>query len=455
MWASTAVLLADLGSSIPHITFDMVALSLPVPFDIDNKAYQESMIFLAILPFINLIFVMVVLMIFYCCVDFSSRNDGEKRTCCNVSSWFYMISELVVFLFSLVALYGIIMICFPAINAINESADNIIPAEIQANHIPETVQSIKSQFAAKVDLINSISSKDSVFAAAAEEFRSAGLDDSVLMIENNSFERIIGQARTATTVTLYTSIGLFSLYGLVALLSKAGICFKSKKMLIAITCISFFAMVLCYLSLTIQIPIAVAVSDYCKSPEESQENLIPMPVCDSERELEKIDDVLKQLGIIQKGISNHPDIDSDTILIALKNDLTTVIGFGDSVKLMLNCDVVNEEYEKITASLCTDPMQPFIVGWWMLLLSSMIISVFIVIALLIAPCAWRYYDHEYDHDSPYDKDGEDIPLYRPTTFQQPSYPPTRHDGHLTLPSYLCHSSDDLILDRPPNYAPFS
>ena len=48
-------------------------------------------------------------------------------------------------------------------------------------------------------------------------------------------------------------------------------------MLIGVTCVSFFAMVLCYLSLTIQLPAAVAFSDYCKSPEDSQYSIVKMP----------------------------------------------------------------------------------------------------------------------------------------------------------------------------------
>ena len=48
-------------------------------------------------------------------------------------------------------------------------------------------------------------------------------------------------------------------------------------MLIGVTCVSFFAMVLCYLSLTVQLPAAVAFSDYCKSPEDSQYSIVKMP----------------------------------------------------------------------------------------------------------------------------------------------------------------------------------
>jgi hypothetical protein len=72
----------------------MKSLVLPQPFQPDEQEYQESMIFLAVLPFVYLIFVMVLLMIFYCCVDFTTSHDGDqKKSCCNWSASFYTVSR--------------------------------------------------------------------------------------------------------------------------------------------------------------------------------------------------------------------------------------------------------------------------------------------------------------------------------------------------------------------------
>ena len=72
----------------------MKSLVLPQPFQPDEQEYQESMIFLAVLPFVYLIFVMVLLMIFYCCVDFTTSHEGDhKKSCCNWSASFYTVSR--------------------------------------------------------------------------------------------------------------------------------------------------------------------------------------------------------------------------------------------------------------------------------------------------------------------------------------------------------------------------
>ena len=48
-------------------------------------------------------------------------------------------------------------------------------------------------------------------------------------------------------------------------------------MLIGMTCISFFTLVLCDLSLSVQLSVGVALSDYCEQPDQAQENFIQMP----------------------------------------------------------------------------------------------------------------------------------------------------------------------------------
>ena len=48
-------------------------------------------------------------------------------------------------------------------------------------------------------------------------------------------------------------------------------------MLIGMTCITFFTLVLCDLSLSVQLSVGVALSDFCMDPEKAQENIIQMP----------------------------------------------------------------------------------------------------------------------------------------------------------------------------------
>ena len=48
-------------------------------------------------------------------------------------------------------------------------------------------------------------------------------------------------------------------------------------MLLGMTCVSFFALVLCDLSLSVQLSVGVAISDYCQQPDAARDNFIQMP----------------------------------------------------------------------------------------------------------------------------------------------------------------------------------
>lgn len=99
-----------------------------------------------------------------------------------------------------------------------------------------------------------------------------------------------------------------------------------------------------------------------------------------------------------------------------------------------NCDTLKAEYEKITKSFCGD----YIVGWWIVLLASLVISILIAQLLFFAPCVWRSFEAYYQETS-YGAYDESQPFVRGTTFQRPVYPQRQS---VTL-SFLRQSNDDL------------
>jgi hypothetical protein len=48
-------------------------------------------------------------------------------------------------------------------------------------------------------------------------------------------------------------------------------------MLLGMTCISFFTLTICILSLSVQLTVGVGLADYCQQPAEAQENFLQMP----------------------------------------------------------------------------------------------------------------------------------------------------------------------------------
>ena len=85
------------------------------------------------------------------------------------------------------------------------------------------------------------------------------------------------------------SIGLFSLYVLLILLSFIAICCRSKVfsptrrlltfqgMMLGITCALFFALAICHLTLYAQLSIGVGLSDYCADPKAAQKSSLELP----------------------------------------------------------------------------------------------------------------------------------------------------------------------------------
>lgn len=449
------------GSSFPHITFSLDSLPTPVVFDINNTPYVESLMFLGILPLMYLLLFMIILMIYYCCVGFSLKvKNDEKQSCCSASVGFYITSAILIMLTSLCALYGAVMLCAPAQEQIQTSLDNLNPEALQSDikSIPKLIQNVtKLMDKIEANVLDELSDADedsATFRDAAAEFRN-------VFQNQNPFPAINGTSQMATmnqymdTVEAWrywSSIGLFALFALIAILSMFGVCFKSKGMLIGMTCISFFTLVLCDLSLSVQLSVGVALSDFCMDPTEAQKNIIDMPNCEDINDIERlkalknnadsISDIMTQLINVQNGAQNKDWND-------FRDSIERLSAEAENFQSLLDCSYVTDEYNKIAENLCSG----YIIGWWSVMGSSLLISIFFTQMLLFAPCVWRRFDPETIENYPY-KDEEDIPFVRPATFQQPTYPQTRQS--VTL-NYLCQSHDDLNFtdNRPPPYSSFS
>lgn len=454
--------LATFGSSFPHITFALQSLPVPAVFNMSQPPYVESLMFLGILPLMYLLLIMIILMIYYCCIGFSLKvKSDEKQSCCSASVGFYITSAILILLTSLGGLYGAVMLCAPAQEKIGDSIDNLKTDELGAD-----LKNVTSSFAAVQDSLRAIQLDvltDLGQTKDAQSFQE--ISDQFVAYQNPlpSVNNTAGMAKmneyigTVEDHRYWWSIGLFSLFALLSIMSMFGVCFKSKGMLIGMTCVSFFTLVLCDLSLSVQLSVGVALSDYCQNPAAAQENFIQMPDCvdQSDASNNAQSEKLKQLvsaskeltSIMGRLISTKQTVDPRWT--GFKTSINALVSIADSYNEQLDCTFVTQEYQKITESLCSD----YIVGWWTVLAASVAISLFFTQLVMFAPCVWRRFDPETMDGFPY-KDDEDIPFVRPATFQQPTYPQTRQS--VTL-NYLCQSNDELNFSdtRPPQYSSFS
>jgi len=396
---------------------------------------------------------MIILMIYYCCVGFSAKaaQSDEKPKCCSLSVGFYITSTTLVIITSLCAFYGAVMLCAPANEDIQKSLENLNTDTLSRDlqNLTQSLPGIQSQLGLiRSEVLAELGSTADrqIFEDQSEKLKQYGkgtfpvINDTSNMAKMNQYISIVEIHR------FWWSIGLFALFGLISILSQFGVCFRSKGMLLGMTCVSFFALVLCDLSLSVQLSVGVAISDYCQQPDAARDNFIQMPECDLQsKNVEEVISVANEMErIMSQLIKTKGSQSVNQNWLGYRDSMAGIRSVADSFRELRQCDVIQKEYQKITTSLCSG----YIVGWWTVLGSSLLVSIFLTQALMFAPCVWRRYDPELvDSSYPYATD-EDVPFMRPATFQQPTYPQTRQS--VTL-NYLCQSNDDLNFsdNRPP------
>jgi len=452
-----ATWLAQFGSSFPHITMSLQPLPTPVIFNLNDGQYVESILFIGFLPLLLLLVLMVALMVYYCIVNFSSDSSksGKKR-CCSANICCYMVSGVFIILLSLAGLAAAMFLCAPASEEIKTAITNLDPANSAdaVNKAPNMHSSIKEKLSQYGNSIADELSNDAQTAASwrndmktFSEFPTTEFPDDA----GNQISGVTNKLKTVDDYRYWASIGLFAFYSLIAILSFIGVCVKSKCMVIGITCALFFALAICHLSLYLQLSGGVILSDYCQNPEEAQKNFIQMPACENDDNLKTLEEFKGTVGGLERAITdlintmaNSPQSYKD-----LGNELENMMTTIDELVQVKQCDFISQEYEKITQSLCGQ----YIVGWWAVMLASLLVSVFIAQLLFFAPCVWRTFETYEEHS--YGAYDEATPFVRPTSFQRPQY--TQRQS-VTL-SFLRQSNDDLNFSandkQPPPYTNFN
>lgn len=444
--------LIALGHGFPHVTMNMKVLPPPVIFDTQNQEYIESIFFIGFLPLILLLLLMVALMVYYCVIRFSNEDKIPKKTCCSVNICCYTTSGVFIICLSVLGLAGALLLCKPAFDDMSKSITKLDPQnyEEQINSAPDAFARIQNQLRDHEDTIESELKNDQ---ASYDEWM--GYKEELKQFDQSMFPDYQGNSMARSTenlqlVELYRywgSVGLFSFYVLLIILSFVAICCKSKCMMLGVTCALFFALAICHLTLYAQLSIGVGLADYCSDPLAAQESSLELPECESNLNL------LGQFKDLVDGMHSKMSDLSTTVprdeFSTLTSDLDSLKSTITEIEVVKNCDFIEEEASSITESLCGQ----YIVGWWSVLASSLLISIFIAQLLFFAPCVWRSFDYGEDSFDSYD---ETTPFVRGQTFARPVYPQRQS---VTL-SFLRHESNEQLVDvggdqrQPPPYSSF-
>jgi cell fate (sporulation/competence/biofilm development) regulator YmcA (YheA/YmcA/DUF963 family) len=265
---------------------------------------------------------------------------------------------------SLCALYGAVMLCAPAQEQIQTSLDNLNPEVLarDTKSIPKLITNVTTLLGKiETNVLDELSGSNT----DADRFRDATNQMKQVFQTQNPFPAINGTSQMAKMNTYmdtveawryWCSIGLFALFALIAILSMFGVCFKSKGMLIGMTCISFFTLVLCDLSLSVQLSVGVALSDFCMNPQEAQKNIIQMPNCEDVNDIESLEElisnantianIMDDLIAVQSGVQNKDWND-------FRDSMRQVSADAENFRSLLDCSYVTDEYDKIAENVCS------------------------------------------------------------------------------------------------------
>ena len=138
---------------------------------------------------------------------------------------------------SLCALYGAVMLCAPAQDEIRKVIENLNPDPLIAD-----TNSMASDFKRVKNLLGNItddvlrelggSSDQNIFDESASQFQKFNLDSTngplPTINKTSQMTKMNDYIITVETHRFWWSIGLFALFAVIAILSKFGVCFKSK-----------------------------------------------------------------------------------------------------------------------------------------------------------------------------------------------------------------------------------
>nr|CAB3267365.1 protein tweety homolog 1-A [Phallusia mammillata] len=423
--------------AIPHLSFKFNLLYDP-EFTFDDVDYLESLAVVALMPVVLLLLTMIGFLFYYCCVRIKRVAPNKN----NSSACYCSVCLMITFI--MIALGGISVSSYGSI----QCHDGVVQASSATMEINQSFSTITSQIQDVTDLLGELAEEsNTLMASSMGEYNFTDLELAMQSLDiyledlpkqtEGADDRIEWTIELLAVVEKYRTIITFSLIGvqaLVCLLGMAGVCFRSKCLLITTTFIGLVCLVASYLYIGSGLMVDVAVADLCMDPYNyiqtqavsklymdnstaqyyltcSQEIGAPDPFTDLMKNfVAKVSEVQVMLESYLKQDNLLPV--AETSLLQMLDIVNEVSRKVDELADELQCKSVNTSLQTFVNTICGSTLEGLF-----LLAVALLSTCFALTAVLCAtPKTWkRYTKQRQNQDSDFDLDD----VFLPTTNSRP------------------------------------
>ncbi|XP_078482517.1 protein tweety homolog 3 [Ciona intestinalis] len=411
--------------SFPHLTFKFVLLQNPA-FTVDSSEYLESLAILALMPIVILLLTMVGFLFYYCCVAVKRATPNKNNSSACYCSVCMMTTFIMLTLGGVsVGIYGSIQCnegmrsAIQSTNEINQSFSTITDDVQDISMLLSEVNAQTNQlFAVEIDTSGTLSLQESLSEMSDK------LDFNLQQTEgaNDRVEWTIELLRVVENYRTIITFSLLGVIGLVCLLGLAGVCFRSKCLLVTTTFIGLMCLVICYIYIGCDFMVDVAVADLCMDPYTYVRDQAVSKLYMNEatanyylncsQEIGSVDpfasvveealDAVQQFSSVIESYDTNKEEKVNSIM-ALSRDLTTEL---NSLSGHLGCKSVNKALDNFIPAICTSMFE----GLFILICSVLSCCLALTAVLCAAPKTWKRFSKQSgNNDSDLDLDDVFLP----------------------------------------------
>ncbi|MEE6482874.1 hypothetical protein FKM82_013374 [Ascaphus truei] len=416
---------------VPHTNFQFEVVDSN--FAPQEWNYQQALLFLASIAglclAISLVLISVYLIRFCCCSSQEEEDSKSHRVCC--VTWSCVAAVIICCAGIGIGFYGN--------SETNDGVYQVTYSLMNANH---TLTSIDLLISDTVELLSSVAKSD---LTELEEIFSKRTE--FLVIVRNTRRQVESVAQHLAEISFWKGaelnpnvvaeqvnliedyrwlayILLLLLDLIICLFTLLGLAKQIKWLVIIMTVVSFFALLLSWGTMGLEMATAMGLSDFCSDPDgyvmnqtqmitninpdilqyyiscnQDVTNPFRQSLTMSQRALSSIHSQLH--GLEKEAIPQFPTAEKN--LLVVQGMLNTTEGNFHHLVALLNCRGLHKDYVDALKGLCYDGME----GILFLLLFSFLSALSFTTAICSLPRAWKRFQNR---DLDYDDMDEDDPF---------------------------------------------
>ncbi|XP_069511222.1 protein tweety homolog 2 [Ambystoma mexicanum] len=435
--------------NFPHL--DLSLRGVEGTFNPEDKRYQQSLLFLALVAAaclaLNLLFLTIYLCCLCCCKREEETQTKRPSSCC--ITWTAVVAGLLCCAAIGIGFYGN--------SETNDGIYQMTYALDNANHTLSGIDSLVSGTTAKMKgtLEQHLSRLNEIFAARGDYVQSLRF---LQQMESNIVTQLAGLpvwgdaginlgdiANQTSYVEYYRWLAyllLFILDLLICLIACLGLAKRSRCLLITMLCITLITLILSWASLAADTSVSVGTSDFCVAPDKfimnqtrdqlsadvlhyylycSQSLINPFhqSLTVFQRSLTTMQ--IQIQGLLQFAVPIFPTAQKD--LLGIQQILNSSESSLHQLTAMLDCRGLHKDYLDALVGICYDGVE----GLMYLGLFSLLAVVAFSAMVCAIPRAWRQCalrDRDYDdidEEDPFNPQARRIAAHNPDQGQMRSF----------------------------------